>query len=153
MFCIVEKSESLLCTAEDKETSEQDSKKLSEQEVSPFNSISSLSWRSSLLSCPSACGHLFFLSCLSTLYQISFSSSRFPRQTSSAEAASVSEKAADSEESKASSEEKTGDERDRTESPSKKTEPSVNPKETALRQTELSSSQTSPRGELVNDSC
>uniref|UniRef100_A0A4W6EI07 Chromodomain helicase DNA binding protein 5 n=1 Tax=Lates calcarifer TaxID=8187 RepID=A0A4W6EI07_LATCA len=61
------------------------------------------------------------------------------------ELASVPEKAADSEESKASSEEKTGDERDRTESPSTKTEPSANPKESTLKQTELSSSQTSPK--------
>ncbi|KAM7422043.1 hypothetical protein PAMA_010229 [Pampus argenteus] len=98
-----EKTESLLCTAEDKETSEQDGKKLSEQE------------------------------------------------TCSADAVSVSEKGADSEESKASSEEKTGDERDRTESPSKKTESSANPKEAALKQTELSSSQTSPKADHCKD--
>uniref|UniRef100_A0A3B5AWA7 Chromodomain helicase DNA binding protein 5 n=1 Tax=Stegastes partitus TaxID=144197 RepID=A0A3B5AWA7_9TELE len=56
-------------------------------------------------------------------------------------------KAADSEESKASSEEKTGDERNRTESPSTKTEPSANPKDSALKQTELPSSHTSPKSE------
>ncbi|KAG7226721.1 hypothetical protein INR49_014069 [Caranx melampygus] len=94
-----EKSDSLLGTAEDKETTEQDSKKLSEQE------------------------------------------------TSSVEPTSAPEKGADSDESKASSEDKTGDERDRTESPSTKTEPSANPKESALKQTELSSSQTSPKME------
>lgn len=71
----------------------------------------------------------------------------FPWQASSAEPASAPEKAADSEERKASSEEKTGDERDRTESPSTKTEPSANPKEYALKQTELSCSQTSPKSE------
>ncbi|XP_058487338.1 chromodomain-helicase-DNA-binding protein 5 isoform X2 [Solea solea] len=94
-----EKNESLLGTAEDKDTAEQESKKLSEQEAS------------------------------------------------SAEPTSVPEKAADSEESKGSSEEKTGDERDRTQSPSTKMEPSANPKEPVLRQTELSSSQISPKME------
>ncbi|XP_067359440.1 chromodomain-helicase-DNA-binding protein 5 isoform X1 [Channa argus] len=94
-----EKTESLLGAAEDKETAEQDSKKLSEQDAS------------------------------------------------SAEPASAPEKAADSEERKASSEEKTGDERDRTESPSTKTEPSA-----TLKQTELSSSQTSPKTEFCKES-
>lgn len=36
VFWLVEKTESLLGTAEDKETTEQDNKKLTEQEVSPF---------------------------------------------------------------------------------------------------------------------
>ncbi len=36
VFWIVEKTESLLGTVEDKETTEQDGKKLSEQEVSPL---------------------------------------------------------------------------------------------------------------------
>ncbi|KAA8593560.1 hypothetical protein FQN60_009676 [Etheostoma spectabile] len=72
------------------------------------------------------------------------------QESSSAEPASVPEKAADSEESKASSEEKTGDERDRTESPSK-TEPSANPKEPALKLSELSSTQTSPKMETCKD--
>ncbi|KAM3878292.1 LOW QUALITY PROTEIN: chromodomain-helicase-DNA-binding protein 5 [Diretmus argenteus] len=64
---------------------------------------------------------------------------------STTEPVSVPEKAADSEESKASSEDKAGDERDRTESPSAKTEPPANPKEPALKHTELSSNQTSPK--------
>uniref|UniRef100_A0A8D0A7C9 DNA helicase n=1 Tax=Sander lucioperca TaxID=283035 RepID=A0A8D0A7C9_SANLU len=56
------KSESLLGTAEDKETTEQDSKKLSEQEVSPFFPFHypSLSFCSPLLSCPSSHGSSHF---------------------------------------------------------------------------------------------
>ncbi|XP_029287263.1 chromodomain-helicase-DNA-binding protein 5 isoform X1 [Cottoperca gobio] len=103
-----EKTEALLAAAEDKDTAEQDSRKLSEQEVL----------------------------CLLV-----------PRQSSSAEPASVPEKAADRDESKAGSEDKTGDERDRTESPSAKTETSSNSKESAVKPSELSSSQTSPKME------
>ena len=162
-------------TAEDKETTEQDNKKLTEQEVSPFYSATIHHFHSAplyflvhLLSvhhtltaliAPSSedasvkLGHL--LTRLSALYQLSSFSSGcpvcypppLPRQTSSAEPASVPEKAADSEDSKAGSEEKTGDERDGTESPSAKAEPSANPKEPTLKQTELPSSQTSPKSE------
>lgn len=73
----------------------------------------------------------------------------FPQKTSGADPASVPEKATDSDESKASSEEKTREERSRTESPSTKTEPSANQKESALKQTELSSGQNSPKSECV----
>lgn len=159
-------------TAEDKDTTEQDSKKLSEQEVGPIFLSTIHHFNSVLLYCLvyllMAHGTLttpilsssedasvklrHLLTCFSALYQLSSSSSRcpvcfFPWQASSAEPASAPEKAADREESKASSEEKTGDERDRTESPSTKTEPSANPKESALKQTELSSSQTSPKSQ------
>lgn len=94
-----EKPESLVGTAEDKETSEQESKKQPDQE------------------------------------------------TASSEMAPTAapEKSSDSEEGKASSEEKAGDERDSAQPSCAKTESSANLKEPCLKQTELSSSQTSPK--------
>ncbi|XP_055016435.1 chromodomain-helicase-DNA-binding protein 5 [Boleophthalmus pectinirostris] len=59
--------------------------------------------------------------------------------------AAAPEKSADSEEAKAGPEEKPGDERDPAQSPCAKTESSANLKEFGLKQTELSSSQTSPK--------
>ncbi|KAJ0023131.1 hypothetical protein NQD34_003030 [Periophthalmus magnuspinnatus] len=59
--------------------------------------------------------------------------------------AAAPEKSADSEEAKAGPEEKPGDERDPAQSPCAKTESSANLKESGLKQTELSSSQTSPK--------
>ncbi|KAK7913431.1 hypothetical protein WMY93_013642 [Mugilogobius chulae] len=59
--------------------------------------------------------------------------------------AAVPEKSADSEEAKTGPEEKAGDERDPAQSPCAKTESSASLKESCLKQTELSSSQTSPK--------
>lgn len=73
------------------------------------------------------------------------------QETPSADATSAPEKTTDSEEAKASSEEKTGDERDRAESPCAKTESSANLKESSLKQTELSASQTSPKVEACKE--
>ncbi|CAL9704613.1 unnamed protein product [Knipowitschia caucasica] len=59
--------------------------------------------------------------------------------------AAAPEKSADSEEAKSSPEEKPGDERDPASSPCAKTESSASLKESCLKLTELSSSQTSPK--------
>lgn len=161
--------ESLSGIAEDKETTEQDNKKPSEQEVSPLFplplSITRILFSFYCLVYRLMVHHTHhahhplktLLSNLDTVELTSLSCLPFspaaalsvffpPRQTSSTDPTSVPEKAADSEESKASSEEKTGDERSRTESPTK-TEPSANQKESALRKAELSSSQNSPKSE------
>uniref|UniRef100_A0A8C6SP78 CHD C-terminal 2 domain-containing protein n=1 Tax=Neogobius melanostomus TaxID=47308 RepID=A0A8C6SP78_9GOBI len=75
--------------------------------------------------------------------------SSFPQQTASLEMAPAAapEKSADSEEARAGSEEKLGDERDPAQPPCAKTESSASLKESCLKQTELSSSQISPKGE------
>lgn len=154
-----------MSTAEDKETTEQDSKKLSDQEVSPiflftahhFPSVLLLSKlhytlpRTHCLITASSVKLKHLQTSVFALLQLSgFSSCYhcrfFPWQAFSAEPASAPVKAADSEECKASSEEKSGGERDRTESPSTKTEPSAT-KESTLKQAELSCSQTSPKSE------
>lgn len=170
VFWNVEKTESFLGTAEDKEATEPESKKLSEQEVSPFFSPFNHHFLSFLLYClvHHLMGHhtvtithhsqktlvklRHLLTCLFLPFTDSILSpsvvlSVFPRQASTVEPASAPEKATDSDENKGNSEEKTGDERNRTESPSTKTEPSANPKEPAFKQSEAQSTITSPKSE------
>lgn len=181
MSC-AEKAESLLgSTAEDKETTEQESRKPPEQEVGPFPPCpltAALVSTSLLLSCMSshASSHLQpplivlkrpLLSNLDTSFQQPFSPVLlppaffslpapavcfpFPQKTPGADPASAPERTADSDESKAGSEDKTREDRSRTASPSSKTEPAANQRESALKQTELSSAQNSPKSECCKD--
>lgn len=178
-----EKAESLVGTAEDKETPEQESRKPPEQEVGPFPPCpltAAFVSTSFLLSCMSshASSHLEpplitlkGLCCqtwtpFSTTFSPSTSSSTSfcfllpshtrclfpsPQKTPSADPVSTPERTADSDESKAGSEDKTREERSRTASPSSKTEPAANQRESALKPTELSSAQNSPKSECCKD--